>query len=325
MKKWILILATSIVLTGCVSVTRVDQEAIEYREDTRSGGKYINEEMKKVIGEINKLRDKDKNNIDEIDYEYLYIDIDDINSHRMDEIVYGNNDYYGEDYFNDLVEILDTSVSPGLKEYVNKMKNKDLDINDEGESIVAEEGRSLVYSEKIGKSIVYVSDRGEEENHISIKIDFFDVENEYYKKIFDEISDGKYILGDLILGEDLSLMDFSNIVNIHNDYNAEKVKIRYNIFFKEKNIEKVNILLQGKNELDIKYEDIEVFTNLLDKLDLNKGEKENLIKEYREIFKSNQSKKEKLLENYNLYINYKKGNTFSGRPEELRYFSIEKK
>lgn len=321
MRKLIYIVGASLMLTGCSasisSPTFVDTVATEVGaiEYTREKNVYINEDMKKVIEDINSLSDKYKKDMDERQFDSLYIDIYEEDYGRIKDINFNNKHIYGPKYFNELVEILDNSLAGGLKEYVNEMKDKKF--KDDGTVI-----------EKIGNTVVFIEPIGnDEENYISIKVNFLDVEDEYYRDIFNTVSDGKYVLDNVIRGEKLNLIDFVNI-NANNpqyyyEYKANNLEIRYNIFLEDKDIEKVNILMKGKMGLELEYDDIGVFINLLNTLELSENEKDLLLNEYKNLV-GKKVNKTISLDNYKVLINYTKGNTYSDNDKKLIYFSIER-
>ena len=320
MKRWIFLLGASLMLTGCstsVSVSDVGVSSLSLGSGMNLGyaqekGLYINDDMKKVISEINKLNDEysvDDNR--DFRYAYLYIDMDH-NLESIRDITIGNQRNYQEGYFDELIKILDQGLAEGLEEYILEMTDKNLEID---ESII----------EKIGRTVVYVQNQGGEENHINIKINFLDLEDEYYKDVFDRVSNGKYILDNLVMGEKLNLMELINFNNSHYGYYYTNVDIRYNMFLQDKDIEKVNILIQKKNDPKFKDEDMEVFINLLNSMELNEGEKDLLVEEYKGLLEEKLKNKKIDLANYRLLIKGSKGSSYSGRGKSLVCFSIERK
>lgn len=317
MKKWIFLLGASLMLTGCSNTTVVGTQAnVALASDMNLGytsGKelYINDDMKKTIEDINELTDKYVKGTDEWEYDSLYIDVES-NIRRIKDITFTNSNTYEERYFIELVQILERDLAEGLEDYVQRMKSKKLDID---ETIV----------EKIGKTLVYVQNRGgDEDNYISIRIDFLDVEDEYYREVFNNISNEKYILDNLVIGDKLNLIDLINPNNSHYLYDYNEVNIRYNIFFQDKDIEKVNILIQRKEKFEFKDYDMDVFINLLNSLELNELEKDLLVGEYKSLVEGKLGNKKIDLENYKLMINANKGNSYSGKDIKLIYFSIER-
>lgn len=286
--------------TATVIETR---DSSKYQEDF-----YIDKDIKEVISEINNLRDKYKDNIEEDRFDSLYIDVYEKHYEILKNIEFNNRNFrFQKQYFNDLVEILDRSIALGLKDFVEENKKASNDY----------------IIKKIGRTVVFVEGRGDSENYISIKLNLLDIKNEKYDEIFSKVSDDKYILDNIVVGGQLNLIDFVNANRNCNYYDSRDIKIRYNMFFEGENLEKINILLEGKKGMKLKEEDIEVFINLLNILDLNAEEKGQLIEEYKNIFEKKSNKKISL-ENYNLNIDCKKGNISSSNSRELRYFSIEK-
>ena len=290
-------------------------EGVRSIEYTKGKDVYLNGDMKKVIEDINNLSDKYKKDIAERRFDSLYIDIYEDNYRKIKDINFNNKHIYGPEYFNELVEILDKNLAKGLKEYINEMKDKQIN---PGQTIL----------EKIGNTVVFVGEAEvNEENYISIKVNFLDVEDEYNRDIFNKISDGKYVLDNVIRGEKLNLIDFVNI-NANNpqyyyEYKANNLEIRYNMFLEDKNIEKVNILIKGKSELELEYDDIGVFINLLNTLELNEKDKDFLLDEYKNVV-GKRINKTISLDNYKLTITSRKENSYSEINRELIYFSIER-
>lgn len=320
MKRWIWILGGSLILTGCSTSANVNKETnvirveeVNSMEYSKLKDVYINEDMKRVILDINNLREKYKENIDERGFNSVYIDLYGENKGVVRNANFTNRDIYSEEYFNDLVQILDKSIAQGLEDYLEDMKDKNLQPD---EAII----------EKIGRTVVFTGHRGyDEDNYISININFVDVEDEHYREIFNRVSDGKYILDKVLVGEKLNLVEFININNDYNYYGPNVVYVRYNMLFQGEDIEKVNILIQGRKEGKLKDDDIGVFINLLNTLELNGEEKDLLVVEYKNILEEKASSKKIDLDNYNVYINYSKGNTYSEKNTEFIYFSIERK
>ena len=326
MKKWMFLLGVSLMLTGCsTTVTVSDTQAVVLANDSNLGirndinigfaqveGLYINDDMKNLIGDINNLNDKYKKDIDERDFDSLYIDVHS-DSERLRNINFNNNYIYGPEHFKEIVQILDKNVAEGLEDHVMEMKNKDLKID---ETTV----------NKIGKTIVYVQNRGRDgDNYINISLNFLDVKDEHYRDVFNQIANGKYILNNLIMGGELNLMEFVSPNNSYFSSGDFNVDIRYNMFLQDKDIEKVNILIQKKNDPKFKDEDMEVFINLLNSMELNEGEKDLLVEEYKGLLDEKLKNKKIDLANYKLLIKGSKGSSYSGRGKSLVCFSIERK
>ena len=317
MKKFIYIIGISLLLTGFSYETfdTVEYDGgiddVDYIEYSREG-LYLNEDMKAVVEDINALREKYKDEFDDTGFDSFYITIYKDNIQGMDDVSFNNYDIRNSEYFNDLVEVLDSSIASGLKDYVSEVKSKRLEAD----------GMTV---EKIGRTAVYAEDRGDS-NYIDIKINLLDIRDDYYSQIFKTISDDKYILGKVVMGEDLNLIDFGNISGSHYMYPYDNLSIRYNMFFKDKDFKKINILIQGKNGEEPEYDDVGVFINLLNNLDIKKqDEKDTLISEYKNALKGKSKNKEMSFDNYNLLIKSGKGDTYTGNDRKLVYFSLQAK
>lgn len=320
MKKIICILGLALLLTGCSTNSVKVEDNIESVPnevnsiiDSNEKATYIDDDIKQVIRDINNLREKYKDGMDENEYdnESPYVDI---NNPGIKEIKFNNEMFNDKDYFKELVEILDKDVAEGLKEHIIKMKNKKIEENE-------------IILRKIGRVVIYTENKGEDiDNYTSIKVDFSDIKDEDYKALFNEVSGDKYVLDNIIIGDKLNMIDFINLNNAYNltDYDYNYLSIRYNMFLEEKDIKKVNILMQGKNESNIEDDDIDVFNNLLNTLELNQEDKSLLLKNYKDIFQKKSNNKEIALEDYKVLINTTKGNAYSRNDKRLVYFSIEK-
>lgn len=320
MKKWICILGISLILTGCSkSAVELEEnpntivvEKINSMGYSQEKAMYINDDMKKVIEDINNVRGKYKDGIDEEGHDSFYIDIYEDDYQGIRDIGFDNKSIHSYEYFTDLVEILDEGLAKGLKSYIKEMEDKQLQADE-------------IILEKIGRTMVWTENRrGDEGNYISIKVNFLDVGDEYYRELFNKVSQDKYVLENVIIGEKLNLIDFANSNKDYRPYDSDYFNIGYNMFLEDKVIRKVNILIQGKNDGKIKDDDMDVFTNLLDTLELNKEDKDLLLNEYKNIFENKANNKKISLDNYNVFINATKGNGYSSEDKKLIYFSIER-
>lgn len=75
--------------------------------------------------------------------------------------------------------------------------------------------------------------------------------------------------------------------------------------------------------MSLEEDDIDVFINLMDTLDLKEEEKDSLLSDYKDIFLEKPSKREKSFDKYNLLINSSKRNSYLDNDRKLVYFSIE--
>lgn len=323
MKKLIYIIGLSLVLTGCTYETGEYEENynsfpedINYEGYSSSEGGYLNEDMKLVIKDINALTEKykDKDNIDEMGADSLYINIYEDSIGWIDDIAFNNYDMRNSDYFNELIEVLDRSIAEGLSDYVSQVRGQEL------------EDKGLI-TRKIGRTVVYAEDRGDEgANYIQVKINLLDIKDQYYREVFESISDGKYIVGKVLMGHELNLIDFANISSDESMYPYDNLNIRYNMFFKDKDFKKVNILIQGENNEEMPYDDVGVFINLLNNLDIKEqDEKDILVNEYKNALKDKDKTKDMSFDNYNLLIKSGKGDTYTGNDRKLVYFSLQAK
>lgn len=128
------------------------------------------------------------------------------------------------------------------------------------------------------------------------------------------------------MGHELNLIDFANISSDESMYPYDNLNIRYNMFFKDKDFKKVNILIQGENNEEMPYDDVGVFINLLNNLDIKEqDEKDILVNEYKNALKDKDKTKDMSFDNYNLLIKSGKGDTYTGNDRKLVYFSLQAK
>lgn len=320
MKKLICILGATLLLSGCSTNsakigfidTSIEKQSNEIKDNIQKSV-YIKEDVKKVIEEINALNEEYKDRMDMRGYGPVYINIyeEEDRQKRVKTFEFNNRYIFEKEYFDNIVEILDKSLAKGLKEYVKEMENKKIQMNDP-------------VIKKIGRTIVSSENRGETDNYIYIQVKLSDIKDEDYRNIFNKISKDRYVLNNVILGEKQNLIDFGNLRSAFNIYGKNNLTIRYNMFFEDKDIEKVNILLQGNNGMDLKEEDIDVFINLLNTLELGGNDKDILIKEYKNILKNKGNTKKIDIDGYDVFIKYNKGKIYGGNDRELIYFSVEK-
>ncbi|WP_353093150.1 hypothetical protein [Tissierella praeacuta] len=321
MNKLIVLIGCSLILTGCSS-------SINTRASLNDGAEvvkvislendqeqmYINDDMKEVIDEINNLREKYKDILKEGNFESLYINIYDNYQRDSYDTRFDNNmSRYNEDYFNDLVQIIDKSIAHGLKDYVDEMSNKKLEPND---SISKKIGRAVA-------TVITADNINYKDNRIVIELNILDIKDDNYRNIFNKISDNNYILDNVVKGEELDLINFVNCNGYTRNYRANNPSIRYNLFLKDKEIEKVNILIKKVKDNKLDGIDIEVFLNLLSSLNLNEEEKKVLLEEYRNIFEEKVNSRKTSTEKYNIIIEGNKGNKYLGENKQFIYFSIE--
>lgn len=334
MKKVIVLTISSLILTSCSANTAPPSyledaayiEEHQLAEYVEMRNTYISEDMKETIDEINSLRDKYKDSSIENDFYSMYIDIYDQDSEYgsiQDTFILDNfHGDYSKEYFQDVVEILDKNQSVGLKDYIKKAYNMDLSLNAQ-------------VIKKIGRSVVYLENRGGDEgNYISIRTKLTNIKDEGYRDLFQNISRGQYILDKIYtegqLEDEVSnplsrdLISFVNKELLTYDENPKSVKIRYEILLEDKEINKVNILLSRIDSEKPKKEDVEVFINLLNTLDLGEEDRGRLLKVYRSIFKEKIDLSGLNIEGYSVLVKENKGNNYIGDNRENVYISIEK-
>lgn len=330
-KLGIFLITSSLVLTSCATtVTDFGEiaqiEETEFTETVGNRNTYVSAEMKDTVEKINDLAGKYKEEIDRGDFGPVYIDIyesDNIEGSIQDVFSMDNANYnYSKEYFNDVVEILDENISIGLKNFVQEASEMELQPE---EQII----------EKIGKTVVHVErDIGRGRNYIGISTRLTDAKDEDYRDLLQRISKDNYIL-DNIYTEGLgyedknhsqvhNLISFVNPEVLVNRHVSSSARVRYEVLLKDKNIEKVNLLLSRKADEELREEDIDVFVNLLDYLKIEE-EKGELVKRYKNIFEERKDKISLDTSDYNIKVLKGKGNNYIGERRENIYISIEEK
>lgn len=311
MRKYIYVLALSLFLTGCTITTTnitdngtMQMERLESMIIDNEKSMYIDDKVRDVIEEINKLGENYNYSFDQ---SLVYINIYDTNSLAVNFL---NEMFDNDQYFKEIVEILDKSLAKGLKEHVEEMEKMTLK---ESEIILRKIGRAVVYTEKSQE------DQG---NSISIRVNFSDLEDKDYRELLNKVSGNKYILENMVLSGELDMMDIKNPNDAYYLSHKDYLSIRYNLFLEDKNIKKVIILMESKNIFEVDGDDMDVFLNLLEVLDLNNEEKKDLTETFTNILQS-KSESKITLENYKVYINSDKGNIYSEKNQKRVYFSIE--
>lgn len=331
MKKIIVLIMACLMLTSCTNTGVISHDLELMKDDLvtvdYSEGKSlcINDEMKETIDEINNLKEKYKDSLDDNEFRHIYINIyEDDNFGNIQDSFFINNmeDGYTKESVNDVVEILDKREAVGLKDYVKKAYEKNIGPDD-------------YFIKKIGKSVVYVTNRNRyKSNSITIRTKLADIKDEDYRRIFEGISRDKYILDNVytqgkLYGLDPNPLDRDLISFVNDELFMDNdiskfIKVRYEILLKDKNIDKVNILLSRKRDEKLKKEDIEVFVNLLNALDLKKEDRGEFLKAYRNVFKEKIDGGKLDIEGYSVYVKNNKGNNYIGEKKENLYISIEK-
>lgn len=336
MKKIIVLVMGCLLLTSCINESEIKQASTVLQGEiqstrVKSRTTYISDDVKETVEEINNLREEYKDLLDEDEFNSIYIDIYDKDTRdgSVQEIFEFYNRFGSseEKYFNELVQILDKREAQGLKDYVDEVNKMNFDEKD-------------ILVKKIGRAVVYVERPGPytQKKHIFIRVNLADIKDEDYRDIFDKISGGKYILKNVFtegkfeppmvdpLSRDLISFENDELFmksNYSSDY-AKFASIRYEVLLKDKEIDKVNILLSRRNNEKLKKEDIEVFVNLLNVLDIREADRGKLLQGYRNIFEEKIDKSALDTEGYKIYVKYNKGNNYIGDRKENIYIAIER-
>lgn len=272
MKKIGLLLVTTIFLSGCSATS-----GILTREDVIEAGKgnskeiiekqkevsYVPEDVKEFIGQIKEAND----NFDDTSYNYSNMILDNTNFMEegkfLKELYISNNaDGDSTEEFKKIVNILDKTIAKGIKLYLDK--NIDADLEDSGVSTRL--GRAWVSIrpvEILDERHDYIEqnmDAAEDfrsefaKNEVSIVLKLKDIKDPKYKKIVESIEDENLVTDSIHIGKHQDLITLSNINSKYYegyDQNQFETAINYSLFMKDKNINKVRMSVSAIANEDI--------------------------------------------------------------------------
>lgn len=324
MKKIILIVFSAMLLTGCQSLPTVDEldtlQGYYGRLNVDSG--YVSDEYIDLIDNINKIgreySKKDEKNINR------YLDIavyDELNGFIIVDI-----ESYNVDYMDEILTLLDDTVSPGIKEYVSDLKKVDRSKKQD--------------MKRFGNTIVYIDESwGEINIHVFTK----DIKDKDLKQKYEDISNDSYLNFGVRSIDENSLLQIKNI-NSGVGYMGSSYKINYNLFYNDLDLDRVLLLVEKKgelrnhenqisdkslnedsniNNLKLINDDYTIFDNIISELNLSKKDKEILNKEFENSMYNKVGKKSLKLGDYDIKIVDDKGMDKNDNTRRI-YFSIEK-
>lgn len=332
MKKAIVLIGSLIFLTGCggkpISEKEIkswDSTSFESVASKNLSNLKVSDSMKEAIKEINSLADKYEGIEDS--YNLININLNDPNQIKHGTEVFTSS--LSEAYFNDVVDILDETEAVGIKDFVDEYKTKEMD-----------EG---IYSSKIGNTVVTVTyvgslSRTEDSNgetieevmeepgnnYIEIMLNFTDSAQTKYKEVYNDISQDEYIFGGVYYGDKLNTLEFYNAASAVNS-SDKKMKIKYNLLFKDENLDKAKMFISKNSEESYDDKDLKVFMNLLDKLEIDESEKHKVVENLKDSLETKVGKKTVDLGKSTMYINDKLNTSAKGSELKKIYISFDKK
>ncbi len=308
MKKIGLLLISITLLSGCSStngiVSKNDMKAANYESikslvEEQKNVSYIPGDIKKFVSKAKEVNNK------QLETSNQYLDI------RLQDIDYiGDGGFLYEVYrdysdvasitdFDKLVDVLDETISKGIRVYLDKNMNSGLKKSGK----VMKIGRVWIFIKPIDKDILerdYKSseiarnpERDMQKNEVILIIKAKDVKNKKYKKMIDNIQGEDLILESIKIGKEQNLIELRNMESKQLDgYIADKPAINYQLFIKDENINKVRISIISPSKEKIS-NDLKSLNRLSNQLEFTTEDIENL-EEIKTLIKENKVGKKSL-------------------------------
>lgn len=298
MKKIVLLIMCMMFLSGCSAtngiVSKSDVETLNYNNvklmvAEQKNVSYIPDDVKEFLSSV---EEANKNNNESA---YGYLDIrssiigygNDGNSEFLHE-VYTSDDLNEEERveFNKLVDILDQTISKGIKSYLDQNINENLE--------------SVRYN-KVGRVWMFINpvdaymepeneDRG---NSVTLMIKVKDIKDKEYKKIVDNIGDDELILNSINIGKQQNFIELSNMEQKNSiSYGVIKPAVSYQLFMEEKEINKVRLSVESVSNEKIN-DDFKSLSNISNQLGFTIEDMKQL-EEVRTLIKENKPGKKTL-------------------------------
>lgn len=251
MKKIGLLLVSMMILSGCSDtngiVSKTDIETLNYEDmesivEEQKNISYIPDDVREFL---EKLEESNKSN-NEMQYGYL-----DIKSSIMENNNYGKIGFLHEIYtsdnlidkekieFNKLVDILDQTISKGIKLYIDKHISEDV-----GNGIYTRIGRVWAFINPIDHQMELENKNSR--NSVTLMIEVKDIKNSKYKEIVEDIRDEDLILNSIKIGKQRNLIELSNIEHRSRGTNKTiKPAISYQLFMNDNEIKKVRLSVES--------------------------------------------------------------------------------
>ena len=345
MKKIGLLLVTTIFLSGCSATS-----GILTREDVIEAGKgdtkeiierqkevsYVPEDVKEFLKEVKVASES----FDESSYDYLNVILDSSSENEdsefLKELYISNNvDRDSSEEFKKLIDLLDETIAKGIKLYLDK--NIDADLEKAG--ISTKIGRALVsirplevIEETHSYPDVDVTLDGDfknefTKNEVSIVLKLKDVRDPNYKAMLEKIVDENLVTDSIKVGKNQDLIRLSDIKSKHYSdygYNISETSTNYYLFMKDKTIDKVrmNVTAMADKNMD---SDLQSLTRLANVLEFDIEDMKKL-EELKSIIKENKVGKKTLSsEKFNFdYSNLQRGDNLysNGKIEKINTAEI---
>lgn len=305
MRKLTLVVLLALIVSGCspLSKASIERELNESWQESKNLA-YVNDKGKYAIREINNLGEKYGEG-------RSTVYIDEYDSLSLSNIMIESY-AFEEDYFNDMVEILEETLAPGLKEAIK-----------EG----IKSGKDQPISIRTGPVNVYVDSRYDQAEVI-LNINFLDVNNKVYQDLIAGFEDYNYYLDGFAQGKEFDRINLANKYSSQDIYYSRTRSlfggVRIDLILDDDYIKKANVLI-SKDGDSYSEEDLKAFEHLLSVMDIKGESKDRLMEEYIKIFENKPSNLNLKLDGLDIRVVANKGNKNRsyGKTIEFIYFSIE--
>ncbi len=347
MKKIGLLIVSTIVLSGCTPTNGIlskkdlmdssiqgNYKAVESILEQQKDVAYAPDDIKDFVSKTKTDDQSDSGG------GYLNIRLQDMDHMNLGSFVY--DVYYGgrietnsKAEFAKLVDILDETISSGIKGYLDAHMEEDIEAN----GIYTKIGKVWIYVTPIDKrdypdhpDSTY-EDAGLDEdlkgettkNEVRLLIEVKDVKDKNYKNIVDSLIGEDLIVDYINVGKEQNLIQLSNVKSkFYEEYRStlEIPALKYQLFMKDKEVNKARIFITSNANKEIN-DELESLTRLSQALKFNSEDMKQLD-EIKDTIKKNKNGKRSLSsEDFNFsYKNLEAERSPYGKPEKINIAEI---
>ena len=340
MKKLGLLFVSAILLTGCSAtngmVNKSDIESASYESikplvEEQKKVSYIPDDVKEFVSKAKEVNDRQFESANQ----YLDIRLQDMDYMGNSEFLYEIYRDYSESgsstQFNKLIDVLDETISKGIKLYIDK--NIDSDLEKSGK--VMKIGRVWIIMTPIDKDLLEEnygdsevsknSQLDKQKNEVMLLIKVKDVKDEKYKKVIESVQGEDLILRSIKIGKEQNLVELNNIESKQfGGYIVNKPAINCQLFMKDENINKVRISLTSLAKEKINNE-LKLLGRISHQLEFNSQDMKKL-EEIKVMIKENEADKKSVSsENFNFSYKNLENKDLSYEINNLTEIIIERK